>query len=315
VYWIFSSKLFGKIKASSWTKIRRLRGKHLEDPIKEIQAMQLIGNYHSHFVSYIDAMQDDHMLYNIMQYCEDGDFYGTVMSEINTNDRVDEDRARIWFRQLMLALHHLQQKGVCHRDLSLENIIVHKKSVKIIDFGLALRVPYKSNRPDDNDNMRCVTDVSEGKSRLLMTAQGQGSNWGYMSPEVLAKEKHFDGFAHDLWATGVILYILLVGHKPFHWAHKSDKEFLQIAENRSLKESLVYWGINLSDDAYDLLQNMLQRNPRQRLTLAQVMQHPWVRGSKEKEPEICDSVKENIKAGKSNWFQKKKEKCKGKNRK
>mmetsp|Transcript_4387 Transcript_4387/g.6426 ORF Transcript_4387/g.6426 Transcript_4387/m.6426 type:complete len:511 (-) Transcript_4387:8-1540(-) len=315
------------IKASSWGKIRRLRGKHLEDPIKEIQAMQLIGNYHSHIVSHLDAIQDDYLLYNVMQYCEDGDLYGKVMSEINTIGRVDECRARIWFRQLLLALHHLQQKGVCHRDLSLENIMVHEESIKLIDFGLALRIPYKTNC--SNGNVNYPTDVSEGSSRLLMTAQGQGSNWSYMSPEVVGKDQSFDGFAHDLWAAGVILYILLVGHKPFNWAHKSDKQFLQLTENRSLHESLVYWGIDLSDEACDLLQNMLRRNPRQRLSLAEIMMHPWVRndcdsGKENRKEEAAkkedvlaetptstsskESMKSSVKA-KSKWFQKKKEKC------
>ncbi len=287
--------------------------------------MQLIGNYHSHIVSHIDAIQDDHLLYNVMQYCEDGDLYGKVMSEISAIGRVDECRARTWFRQLLLALHHLQQKGVCHRDLSLENIMVHANSIKIVDFGLALRVPYKS--ASSTGNINYPTDVSEGSSRLLMTAQGQGSNWGYMSPEVVGKEQSFDGFAHDLWAAGVILYILLVGHKPFDWAHKSDKQFLQLTGNSSLYESLIYWGIDLSDEACDLLQNMLQRNPCQRLTLAQIMMHPWVRNdcdsSKENRkggtvkkkntaPETSASVKENTKSGakaKPKWFQKKKEKC------
>ena len=269
--------------------------------------MQLVGNYHSHFVSHIDAMQDDHLLYNVMQYCDDGDLYGVTMSEINSNGRVDECRARTWFRQLLLALHHLQLKGVCHRDLSLENIMVHKKCIRITDFGLALRVPFKSNHADGNT--RYVTDVSEGSSRLLMTAQGQGANRSYMSPEVLAQEKSFDGFAHDLWAAGVILYVLLVGHKPFHLAHKSDTQFLQLAENESLKESLIYWGINLSDDACDLLQKMLRRSPGQRLTLVQLMQHPWVRDIKtESLPDKNESTKDNnnIKAGKPKWFQKKK---------
>lgn len=246
------------------------------DPIKEIQCMQLIGDYHSNFVAHLCALQDDRYLYNVMEYCEQGDLYGVVMNGISSNGRVEENQARNWFRQLILALHHLQQKGICHRDLSLENIMVHHESIKIIDFGIALRVPFKAM--DAFGNGRFITDISEGSTRLLMMPQGQGANWAYMSPEVVSKGS-FDGFTHDLWAVGVILYLLLVGHKPFHWAHKSDKQFLLLSENRSLKDTLLYWGITLSDEAFDLLQNMLLRDPRQRFTLSQVMQHPWVKGS------------------------------------
>ena len=270
--------------------------------------MQLIGNYNKHCVSHVVAMQDDHLLYNVMQYCEDGDLYRMVMSEINTHERVEESRARLWFRQLLLALHFLQQKGVCHRDLKLENIMVHKDEIKIVDFGLALRVPYQSSGLDGA--MSYVTDVSEGSNRLLMTAQGQGSNWGYMSPEVLGKDKYFDGFTHDLWAVGVVLYILLVGHKPFKWAHSSDMEFLQLSENGSLKEILDYWDIKLSNDACDLLQSMLNCNPHRRLTLAQVMNHRWVRGVTE--DTTSSEVKDESKPGKNKWFKKKREKCNSK---
>ena len=295
-----------------------MRGKHLEDPIKEIQCMQLIGNYHSHFVSHIDALQDDHYLYNVMQYCNDGDLYSVVMSEINTNKRVDEYQARKWFRQILCGLHHLQQKGVCHRDLSLGNILVHQNSIKIVDFDLSLRVPFmKSN--NINGHGRHITDVSEGDTRLLMTAQGQSSNWAFMSPEVVKKGSDFDGFSHDLWAAGVILYILLVGHKPFHWAHKSDKQFLLLSENRSLKETLLYWGISLSDDAFDLLQNMLLRDPRQRLTLAQVMHHPWVKttddGNDYNEIDKTSTDSKENKISKLKLFQSKTLKKKGKHNK
>ena len=269
------------VKVSSWTKIRRLRGKHLEDPIKEIQCLQLIGNYNPQIASHVTALQDDYFLYNVMEYCEDGDLYSVVMNEIHTNGRVKEHRAREWFRQIIVALYHLQQKGVCHRDLSLENIMVHKGSIKVVDFGLALRVPFKSMTSSSNSSGGgCrVTDVSEGSQRMLMVNQGLGSKWTYLSPEVIKKDSYFDGFAHDLWSAGVILYILLVGHKPFNWAHRTDQEYLQIAERLSLKDSLLYWNIDLTDDAFDLLQSMLIGNPRCRLTLSEIMQHPWVKGS------------------------------------
>jgi len=296
------------IKASSWAKIRRLRGKHLEDPIKEIQAMQLLGDYHSNIATHIDAIQDDSTLYNVMQYCDEGDLYGEVMSEIHANGRVDENCARIWFRQLIVALYHLQQKGVCHNDLSLENIMVHQHRIKLVDFGLAFRVPYKPNTHNCSRPIEgYATDVSDSfqQRRLLIKARGRGSNWGYMSPEVVAKEMYFDGFAHDLWAAGVILYILLIGHKPFHWAHKSDKQFLLLCESGSLKQSLVYWDIELSPSAIDLLQNMLWRDPRRRLTLEKVMKHPWVLDLVQPKSD-SGQVKEIHKSGKTKWFQKKK---------
>jgi serine/threonine protein kinase len=270
------------IKATSWDKLRRLRGKHLEDPLKEIQALQLLegsalGTHHPNIIRNLVALQDDKYLYSITPYCKDGDLCGVIMNDINAKSRLNEARAKHWFRQILLALHHLQQKGVCHRNLSLENIVVHGKTCKLIDFGMALRIPYVHP-----SNIGTSTDVSDGTTRLLMTAQGQGGDFTYMSPEVLSGDYAFDGFAIDLWSAGVILYIMLIGSKPFKWPHPTDELFTRISEEGLLKESLEYWGIELSNEATHLLQNMLWKDKRMRLTLAQVMEHPWLKNEDDK---------------------------------
>lgn len=258
------------IKISCWKKIRRLRGKHLEDPLKEIQAMQLIGNYNHNIRGSIIALQDDEYLYSIMEYLKDGDLYSAVMKEISLNERLKERTARRYFRQILLGLHHLQQKGVCHRDLRLENIMVHSKKIQIIDFGLAIRVPYENTISSSS-----ATDVSSGTLRMRISGQGQCGDLNYICPEVLER-KDFDGFAMDLWSAGVILYIMVIGRKPFHWAHSSDEQFMTIAVDGELRENLKYWNIHLSDNAIDLLQHMLWKDENKRLSLAQIMRHPWV---------------------------------------
>ena len=78
-----------------------------------------------------------------------------------------------------------------------------------------------------------------------------------------------------MWAAGVILYIMLTGFPPYDQASRTDQRFELIVTGRLVKQ-LKSWGINLSREAGELLQSMLQLNPRDRLTLAQVMSHPWV---------------------------------------
>ena len=95
------------------------------------------------------------------------------------------------------------------------------------------------------------------------------------SPEVFANQDNFDGFAIDLWAAGVILYIMLTGFPPYDQASRTDQRFDLIVAGR-LMEQLRNWDIFLSDEAGDLLQKMLRLNPRDRLNLSQVMAHPWV---------------------------------------
>jgi serine/threonine protein kinase len=141
----------------------------------------------------------------------------------------------------------------------------------IIDMGMCLRVPY--NSPDGNPKI--IADVQAGTIRRLMKPQGVCGKHNYMSPEVAANIENFDGFAIDLWAAGVILYIMLTGFPPYDMANRTDQRFELIIQGR-LMEQLRKWEINISDDAGSLLQSMLQFDPRQRLTLAQVLAHPWV---------------------------------------
>lgn len=95
------------------------------------------------------------------------------------------------------------------------------------------------------------------------------------SPEIYSNQESFDGFAVDLWAAGVILYIMLTGFPPYDQASRTDQRFDLIVSGR-LVEQLRNWDIFLSDEAGDLLQRMLRLDPRDRLTLTEIMAHPWV---------------------------------------
>ena len=160
--------------------------------------------------------------------------------------------------------------GVCHRDLSLENILVDEnvKSL-IIDLGMCLRVPYASSTRE------AVSDVSSGNLRLLMKPMYACGKPNYISPEILKSELPFDGFAIDLWAAGVILFIMLVGLPPWEFAKRDDPRFC-VVQKGGLRSMLVKWNRAISDDAADLLQKMLMEDPRERLSLCEVKDHHWV---------------------------------------
>lgn len=171
------------------------------------------------------------------------------------------------------GLHHLQREGVCHRDMSLENILVDGDKCTIIDMGMCLRVPYS-----DPHKHNAVTDATHGRTRRLIKPQGVCGKHNYMSPEVFANTDSFDGFAIDLWSAGVILYIMLTGFPPYDQASRTDQRFELIVSGR-LMEQLRNWDIFLSDEAGDLMQSMLQLDPRDRPSLAEVLAHPWVTNS------------------------------------
>ena len=257
--------------------------------------MQLLGNYHPHVNSIIDSLQDEIHLFTVYPYISGGDLYTHLLEGMQHSPmgRIDDHQARNWFRQILSAVNHFQKKGVCHRNLCMENIMVDETGrLKIIDFGLSLRVPYA-----DPNNRNLVTDVSGNTVRRLIKAQGQGGAWEYMAPEVSMRQECFDGFAIDLWAIGVLLFEFLIGKKPFALPDASDSNFNIIAIEGNLKELLQIKSIFLDEEACDLLQKMLLLDPAKRLTLAEIVNHPWVsRGHKSKSNQVLSSVEE------TNWF-------------
>lgn len=280
------------IKMMLWSRIHRMRGRQLEDPVKEIAAMQLLGKRHPNVLWIIEVLQDDEYLYCVMPYCKGGDLFGVVIDYTENGDSeqgMPEAVARFWFRQILLGLQHLQSNGICHRDLSLENILVDEDNCLIIDMGMCLRVPYSKpqmdnmktdNLHDDNNtsNPFLTTNVTNGSMRRLILPQGTCGKHNYMSPEIFRNSEPFDPFAIDLWAAGVILYIMITGFPPYDQASPTDQRFLQIVSG-SLLQQLEAWEVSISPEAGDLIQKMLQLNPRNRLTLSQVMLHPWVTNS------------------------------------
>ena len=95
-----------------------------------------------------------------------------------------------------------------------------------------------------------------------------------MPPEIYANHA-FDGFANDIWACGVILFIMLVGLPPFECADDKDPRY-RIIQKGGLMTMLDGWNRSISNEAGDLLQNMLYENRKDRLSLTQIMEHPWV---------------------------------------
>ena len=108
-----------------------------------------------------------------------------------------------------------------------------------------------------------------------MKPQGKCGKQNYMSPEIFANEDAFDGFTIDVWAVAAMLYPMLTGFPPYSNATTEDESFQQIVEG-NLACRLETWNIELSEDALDLLQRMFQLDPRHRMTLDEILRHPWV---------------------------------------
>ncbi|EJK49863.1 hypothetical protein THAOC_31215 [Thalassiosira oceanica] len=127
------------------SRLQHLRGRHLEDPVKECAAHQLLGRRHRHIITLSHALQTETHLYLIFPYMSGGDLLSALFDEmaLSPTGLPDESIARARFVQILSAVAHLQKKGVCHRNLSLGNLHLDDKgNVVLVDFGLCLRVPY-----------------------------------------------------------------------------------------------------------------------------------------------------------------------------
>jgi serine/threonine protein kinase len=141
--------------------------------------------------------------------------------------------------------------------------MIHNARAVIIDLGMSIKIPF-----------------DHAGRRHLIQPQGPSGKWTYMAPELLeghpTQAEGFDGYAIDMWAVGVILYIMLTGQTPWKMPHVTDLKFQKYTDGW-MEDIMISQGLCLSGNAFCLLQRMLWLHPRDRLCLQQVRAHPWMR--------------------------------------
>jgi serine/threonine protein kinase len=187
-----------------------------------------------------------------------------------------DKEARVLFRQFLSGLHFLHQTGVAHLDIKPDNVLRAKNGeLKITDFGMSQIVAQN-----------VLVSAKSGSSPSPATPiklSGRPGTLRYMPPEVFAcesdeEEKKWNPFLADVWSSGLLLFIMLVGFPPFELPSPSDGRFKYIMDGK-LASLLSHWG-RLNDvdpQALDLLEHMLAPAER-RFSLEQVLAHPWVSG-------------------------------------
>ncbi|CAM9910977.1 unnamed protein product [Ectocarpus fasciculatus] len=157
--------------------------------------------------------------------------------------------------------------------MSLENIVLDVNGeVKIIDFGLALM--SGQHRPQART---AQFDGANPFNARSISPTGPFGKKHYMPPEVAMNEQDYDGFAVDVWALGVVMFITLAGIPPFHIPiPERDHRCQVIAVERRLLEVVRLWGLTMSDEAVSLIQACLLFNPSERSTVRDLQNHPWL---------------------------------------
>lgn len=258
------------VKVNYCARMEQLRGRHSEDPLTEIAAMQLIGTDHPNVLGCKDVLFDGTNLNVVMGFCQSGDMFELLQNSVREGDNpgMTEGQARYWFRQVMAGIQYLHSLGICHRDLSPENVMIDSTGCLIIDMGMCIRVPYT-----DPNSPGAVTDILQGTQRRLFKPQGACGKLPYMSPEIYRSKHDFDGAAVDVWTAGTILFCMVTGNRSYQRPQSSDPQYYWMTNG--LTQLLSDWDVKLSPVGVHLLQNMLQVDPRLRLTIEEVVNHPW----------------------------------------
>ena len=203
-------------------------------------------------IAYVYNIIDDiENYYIIMEYCKGGELYDYIVK----NKKLPETEASLFFFQLINGVEYIHSKGVAHRDLKLENLLLSEgKLIKIIDFGL-------SHEYDG--------------TILLRTKCGSPS---YASPEIIRGEP-YDGFKIDIWCCGIILYSMVCGFMPFDGDDNDNK----ILYEKILKCTPEIPG-HLSQDVKTLISNILTPYPENRISIKEIKKSNFYLQGKQ----LCD---------------------------
>ncbi|CAE7189439.1 CPK2 [Symbiodinium sp. CCMP2456] len=218
---------------------------------KEVELLRSLK--HPNIVRVWDVYETSHYLYVVMDLCRGGELF----EMINEMDRLSETDTAVIAKQLLGGIDYMHSKGVMHRDIKAENVLLTEWSptavVKIIDFGIAAR-------------------FQRGEMFDKISGSPQ-----YMAPELVGQR--YD-YRVDMWAFGVLVYFALYGRYPFDG--NNVREILL-----TVLHGTIEWDSDVSIDSKTIafLKGCLNRKPRKRTTAKAAMSHPWIMSAKKPDAE------------------------------
>ncbi|XP_048089051.1 calcium/calmodulin-dependent protein kinase (CaM kinase) II gamma 1 isoform X7 [Alosa alosa] len=239
-------KSSGQEYAAKIINTKKLSARDHQKLEREARICRLLN--HANIVRLHDSIAEEGFHYLIFDLVTGGELFEDIVAR----EYYSEADASQCISQILESVNHIHQHDIVHRDLKPENLLLASKmkgaAVKLADFGLAIEV--------------------QGDQQAWF---GFAGTPGYLSPEVLRKDPY--GKPVDIWACGVILYILLVGYPPF-WDEDQHKLYQQIKAGAYDFPS-PEWD-TVTPEAKNLINQMLTINPAKRITAEQALTHPWV---------------------------------------
>ena len=216
---------------------------------KEIKYLKLFN--HPNIIQIYEVIETSSSFYIVMEFAQGGELFNYIVEK----EKLTEEESSFYLYQIIQGIKEIHSKKICHRDIKPENLLfTENKILKIIDFGL-----------------------SKEYEDFLSTPCGSPC---YASPEMI-KGKKYNGLSVDLWACGIILFAMLCGYLPFD-DNNNDGLFKKIIECKIDYPDPVEDEIELSDNALDLINKILTPNPKKRISIEEILEHPFMKyGKKE----------------------------------
>ena len=269
--------LTGRVVAikSFMKKDLEINGENMKKIIYETNLMKKLN--HKNVTKILEMFEDKKYILIIMEYINGGNLF----SFVKKRRKLSEKTAKYLFRQIIEGIKHIHENNIVHRDIKLENILIDvNNNVKICDFGIG--------------------KILSSNKELLYDQCGTPM---YMAPEIFlsSKKKGYEGPPVDIWSSGIALYIMLSGTLPFDINQNNSNNNLndinslssnEIEKNHNMLLRKVILNNEpkkiekLSKEAKNLLDGLLNKNPKKRLTINEILNHPWLKDIENKKQNV-----------------------------
>ena len=232
-----------KVAIKILEKCRLTRNRQIIRLNREIEILKKVK--HPNIIQLYSVIETEKQIFLIMEYIKGKELYQYIVMKT----KIPEDEACFFFQQIISGIEYLNDLKIAHRDIKSENILIEEntKTIKIIDFGL-------SNTYSDKNN------------EILSTACGSPF---YAAPEML-KGDYYKGSTVDIWSVGVVLFAMLCGYLPFEDEDRSNLYKKIINGKYSIP-------MHVSNYARELIYQLLEINPKKRITIPQIKKHSWIK--------------------------------------
>eukprot|EP00931_Biecheleriopsis_adriatica_P057021 TRINITY_DN33819_c0_g1_i1.p1 TRINITY_DN33819_c0_g1~~TRINITY_DN33819_c0_g1_i1.p1 ORF type:complete len:488 (+),score=102.35 TRINITY_DN33819_c0_g1_i1:76-1539(+) len=208
----------------------------------EVQMLQEVS--HEHIIRFFDFYEDPHFLYAVMEFCCGGELFDKIV-ELK---RFSEKMAAMLGKQMLLAIEYIHNLKIVHRDVKAENFMLSgpliTSQIKMIDFGMS-------------------TKLEPGEQLTELCGSPH-----YLAPELIGQQYNN---AVDIWAFGVLVYLLMYGHYPYDSKHPRDIMIKIVSEPTRWQTKA-----KLTPLCLDFIKNALDRSAITRSTASECLQHAWI---------------------------------------